>query len=512
MPTIPNLSKLTLIETEPTGVQFTDLPPELGVVILKSLMKSYDGPMEVCMGLRVMMYKPLLWARGQIGKLLGEDAKDPLVQEQLWRLAFLKYFGLPEPQKKKKKKDEDDPMADEDDPMADEDVFANQTEQDVFANQTEKKWAELFDRMCSEMKLFEKAKNPATSIELDWKDNASWTKHETDSMVLWLQMMRPREDQYAAARFNSGVNLHERYFHSPTMQRVLKLRGASVNRFNRRSSNNYKINDLLVRVKDFQGFLAIAEEVPMMDVDLSLPLIVGTNEQTIPQPYHRIIAELTDTMLYQEIVSAEAIKKTLYPSVMQTLVQKMGANPDVPSERHSRMWSPLCTAIKDGDNVAVVNLLMELGASTEPDFPLEPTPLMLACSSRYGESRLECARALLGWGADVNASRERGDTPLSLACEHCDSVELVDMLLEKNADPMPQMRSPEYRKHPLTRAKESTGRPRNTALIITLLEGAEAETTERGFEPTSDSDRQELHDSRMAEARAAGSGLEVFLF
>tara|TARA_B110000902_G_scaffold62212_1_gene73513 strand:- start:122 stop:1630 length:1509 start_codon:yes stop_codon:yes gene_type:complete len=502
MPTIPNLSKLTLIETEPTGAppalnraaveddgesQFTNLPPELGAVIAKILMDSYGGPKEVCRGLVAMMHIHNWQIRHPIGRLLGELTSNVLVDEQLWKVAFENSFGLQHLV------------------TATSLVFAPPSgEPDIT-------WAKLFHRMCLEIKLFQKAKNPATSIELDWKDNASWTKHETDSMVLWLQKMHPRDlaDEYSAPQYNSGVNLHDRYFDSPAMQHVLKLRGASVNRFNQRSSNNYNMNDLLVRVHDLRRFLAIAEEVPMIDVDLSLPLIVGTNEQTIPQPYHRIIAALTDTMLDKQIVRAEDIKTSLYPSVMQTLVQKMRANPDVPSERNA-LWAPLCTVIKDADHVALLDMLMELGASTEPDFPLDSTPLMIACSSRYGKSRLECAQALLGWGADVNASRDQGDTPLSLACEHCDSVDLVQVLLENNADPMPQMRSPDFRKHPLALAKASGGTPMNTGVIITLLEGAEANT--KAFEPTSDSDRQALHDIRMAEARAAGAGMEVFLF
>jgi len=475
MPTIPNLSKLTLIETEPTGVRpFAELPPELDAMILEILMESYKGPREVCMGLRVMMKSPELWARTPIGTLLVALADAPLVQEQLWRLAFLKYFGLP------------DPMVDE----------------DVFTNQNQLKWAELFDRMCGEMKLFDMAQSPQTSIKLDWKNNASWTPYQIDEMFDWVKRMVPTGD--------GTNNQWQNRTSSPTMQVVLQRRGASRLSRLRRIERNQEIYDMLVPDLHRVGeFLTIADQVPMKDVDMSIPVTMGTWHGDSMKPYHRIISTLTRQMLNGGIVRQEDIKGSDYPKVMQALVEKMRASPDVPTDANdSPPFVPLCMAIHYGDHVMVVDLLMELGASTEPDLPFQLTPLMLACL--YGEPLLACATALVGWGANVNASRVSGDTPLSLACQHCNSVQLVKMLLESNADPAPHTRSEaasiyptkEYRRSPLDMTGWASAAPSgNTLEIIALLQEYEAKTKADGFSADSD-DVRRLERHRRREQRA----------
>ena len=474
MPTIPNLSKLTLIETEPTGVRpFAELPPELDAMILEILMESYKGPREVCMGLRVMMKSPELWARTPIGTLLVALADAPLVQEQLWRLAFLKYFGFP------------DPMVDE----------------DVFTNQNQLKWAELFDRMCGEMKLFDMAQSPQTSIKLDWKNNASWTPYQIDEMFDWVKRMVPTGD--------GTNNQWQNRTSSPTMQVVLQRRGASVERRDRRIERNLTIYSMLALYRNFKGFLEIADQVPMKDVDMSIPVTMGTWHGDSMKPYHRIISTLTRQMLEQKIVSQRGIEGSDYPKVMQALVEKMRASPDVPTDANdSPPFVPLCMAIHYGDHVMVVDLLMELGASTEPDLPFQLTPLMLACL--YGEPLLACATALVGWGANVNASRVSGDTPLSLACQHCNSVQLVKMLLESNADPAPHTRSKDARIYPTKEYRRSpfhmttyasAAQSENTLEIIALLQEYKDNTEADEFSADSDDVRRlERHRSRKQRA------------
>jgi len=536
MPTIPNLSKLTLIETEPTGVgdlkrvavqdgdgesQFTDLPPELGAKILEFLMASFDGPRAVCTALRDMMIDPkrsekgpigtllgalatdpsvqeqlwrlaflkyfglpdpmlnkrLLWAKGPIGKLLGEDANDPSLQEKLWRLAFLKYFALP------------DPMPD---PMVDEDGV-------VFANQTELNWAELFDRMCREMKLFEMVQSLENSIKLDWKNNASWTPYESDAMLAWVKRMAPTPEGMRNNRWKTR-------FSSPTMQVVLESRGASVDRQRERITNNKMTYNLLGHYSRFEGFLKTAEGNPDAIIDMSPPVAMG-HWHDHPALYHTVITMLTRQMVNRGVVLQENIKKSYYPKVMQTLVEKMGASPNIPAEDNFVKLVPLCAAISHGDHVAVVDMLMELGASTEPDLPVEePTPLMVACSH---DVRISCAKALLGWGADVNASRHHGRTPLSIACRHCMSVELVKMLLDNNADPMPHTRSDnandprhrEYRRHPLAMTEWASGAPTaNRTQIKQLLGRYEASTVGTLFVAESDDVRRQRHRDRKQQA------------
>jgi len=493
MPTIPNLSKLTLIETEPTGVRpFAELPPELDAMILKILMESYKGPREVCTGLRVMMESPALWARTPIGTLLGALAKDPLVQEQLWRGAFLKYFGL-----------------------------AQTTDDSEFEERFgATKWSTRFSSMCGEMELFELAQSPQTRIKLDWKNNASWTPYESDEMLAWLKRKAPFSEEFETynreekrfwlkrkAPFSEESETHnreEKRFDSPTMQTVLTLRYASYKRQKKRTSNNNAIFVVLDSAL-FQQFLEIAGQDPMKDVDLSPPVAVGTFEHGAHQQYHRVISTLTRQMLNGGIVSAEAIKTSDYPRVLKTLVEKMGASPNV---KDVIDYVPLCTAIAHGDHVAVVDLLMELGASTEPDVDpsfqgLNWTPLMIAC--RFGD-RLSCVQTLLLWGADVNASRQYGRTPLLIACEHCKSVGLVRMLLENNADPKPFLKRREiakynlhneYRGHPLALARlASDALQGNKDQIIELLEDYEAYK----FEDEGDDVRLERHRDRKQQA------------
>lgn len=448
MTAIPNLSKLTLIETEPTGVDdpkkanvmvgdtslFRQLPPELGAVIAQKLIESYDGPREVCKGLGAMLSMPGWQNWHPIGRLLGAQARIVLTDEDLWRLAFLKCFGL-----------KPDPL------MEGYTLLLGRT------------WAQLFHLMCQEIELFDQAQTPDNSIALDWKNNANWTPHEIDSMLFWLEEMQPKDDM--------GGN---RQFHAHNLKLVLMKRGGNLPKYNQRILNSSYIFDLLVTHWSYAEFFEIAERKPMLDVDMSPPVIIGTLQPWSPKPYHRVITSLTSQMVNSGIVSEQDIETTHYKQVMQKLIQTMRASPDVPSLKN---YVPLCVVINHGDHAAVINMLMNLGASTDPEIPSQQTPLMFACD--LGDRPL-CVEALLEWGANVNASGEDGWTPLAIACAHCKSVDLVRKLLVAGAYAAPHTKSPhgrdpshpEYRKNPwplvrmAARVKSEENMTQITALLL----------------------------------------------
>lgn len=415
MSAIPNLSKLALIETEPTGVgspkqtRMVDGSSELpyladaGPMILQILVMLYDGPKKVCIGLRDMMRFPGLRSKNPIVKLLGERLKDPEVQEHIWRIAFLKYFGL-----------ETTPP---DPPIKESRLTLGST------------WAQVFDRMCLELGFFGRAQTQYTSIKLDWKNNPSWTPYESDEMLHWLIRQEPFEEEFAALNRGQG------HFDSFTMQTVLQLRGASAERRMQRDwDNSLVFNDL--QNERFSKVWKLAERVPKIDIDLSPPVAFGTlhNDQEL---YQSVIAMLTVQMLNNGIVSSQQARMGEYQMMMEMLIKNFRASPDMPSATPQK-YVPLCEAINLGEHVTVLYMLLDLGASTEPDLPSQHTPLMFACEldRRYSVS------ALLRLGANVNASSNGGQTPLSVACQHCKSVDLVEFLLVKRADPAPHKRSP----------------------------------------------------------------------
>jgi ankyrin repeat protein len=270
------------------------------------------------------------------------------------------------------------------------------------------------------------------------------------------------------------------HFYSYTMQSVLKLRDADPARQKKRIRNNKRFYELLVSDVGYPQALEILNKDPMKkDIDLSPPVRIGVKESD-PEPYHRVIATLTVQMMNNGILSKEQIETSHYKDVMEKLIRKAGASPNVSSLEN---WVPLCEAIFHGDHVAVIDMLMNLGASTDPEvkyYPevrYRPTPLMYACND--GE-RLLSVQALLRWKAKVNTSIYRGWTPLSIACAHCKSVELVKILLLAGADPLPHTRSPnasdprhrEFREDPLVvvRRAPSKKSEENMDQIAALLQ------------------------------------------
>jgi hypothetical protein len=453
MTAIPNLSKLTLI---PTGVgepkkanvmvggtsPFAELPPELGALIAQKLIESYDGPREVCKGLGAMLSTPGWQNWHPIGQLLGEQARIILTDEDLWRLAFLKCFGL------------------EPDPMEDDDEETTPPDQDLLLGRT---WAQLFHKVCKEIELFDQAQTPESRIALDWKNNANWTPHEVDSMLFWLQEMQPKDDVGGNGQF-----------YATNLKLVLRTRGGNLSNYDQRILDSSYIYELLVTHWGSAEFLEMVEREPKPDVDMSPPVIIGSLQPWSPKPYHRIITSLTSLMVHSGVTSTEAIEISHYKRVMQILIQTMRASPNVPSSKNN--YVPLCVAIDHGDHAAVIEMLIELGASTDPEIGSQWTPLMFACG--FGD-RLSCVEALLKGEANVNASRGDGWTPLAIACAHCKSVELVRKLLVAGAYAAPHTRSPhgrdpshpEYRKNPwpLIRHLESLKSEENMTQIAALL-------------------------------------------
>jgi hypothetical protein len=247
--------------------------------------------------------------------------------------------------------------------------------------------------------------------------------------------MEPFEEEFAL------LNRDEGHFDSPTMQTVLQLRGASAERRMQRDWNNTSVF-LLLKNERFSRVWELAKEKkrkkdPPMDIDLSPPVAFGTLHK--PEPYHSVIAMLTVQMLNNGIVSSQQPMMGEYQRMMEMLIKKFKASPDMPSGPLQK-YVPLCEAINLGEHVTVLDMLKDLGASLEPDLPSRPTPLMFACE--FGMDRRYSLTALVRLGADVNASRNGGQTPLSVACQHCKSVPLVEFLLVKRADPAPHTRSP----------------------------------------------------------------------
>lgn len=82
-------------------------------------------------------------------------------------------------------------------------------------------------------------------------------------------------------------------------------------------------------------------------------------------------------------------------------------------------------------NVSVIELLLEYGVDVNITGSGYFPPLL---SVVFGEYSLTAARKLLDHGADVNASNEKGETPL-LICAAKGNVDIAELLLNHGADP-----------------------------------------------------------------------------
>ncbi|QYT02972.1 Protein SSH4 [Trichoderma simmonsii] len=120
---------------------------------------------------------------------------------------------------------------------------------------------------------------------------------------------------------------------------------------------------------------------------------------------------------------------------VQVLLNR-GANPDHVAVASAR-YRALHIAARNG-NGFLVRILLEAGASEDARVasPDGYTPLHFAVSNSQGYSQyLEAARILLEFGADVNATNDRGRTPLHIAiCSEDQDDPMVQLLLNFGAD------------------------------------------------------------------------------
>jgi ankyrin repeat protein len=113
---------------------------------------------------------------------------------------------------------------------------------------------------------------------------------------------------------------------------------------------------------------------------------------------------------------------------VESLVSQ-GADPNAPDNKG---WRPLHAAISQADferSIEFVKLLLKHGANVnEWDVNHNDTPILCACDP----PNLAMARVLLEAGADPNALRSDGESPLRL-CAAAKDLEMAKLLLQHGA-------------------------------------------------------------------------------
>ncbi|UNE35905.1 ankyrin repeat domain-containing protein [Vermiphilus pyriformis] len=92
--------------------------------------------------------------------------------------------------------------------------------------------------------------------------------------------------------------------------------------------------------------------------------------------------------------------------------------------------TPLMLAIKRSSNTDFIQFLIDLGADVDlATFSPEETPLSCAVK----ENKIDVAKLLIKWGADINRRDSQGNTPLIEANCHSD-LPMVQLLINLGAD------------------------------------------------------------------------------
>ncbi|XP_076081609.1 uncharacterized protein LOC143052446 isoform X2 [Mytilus galloprovincialis] len=190
-----------------------------------------------------------------------------------------------------------------------------------------------------------------------------------------------------------------------------------------------------------------------------------------------------------------------HTNVVRALLQK-GAAPDSKTKDGSTALHLAVECCKP----QVVQTLLGYGAQVElKGGKAQETPLHIAARTREGE---KCAEMLLKSGADVNATRENGETAMHIAARH-GQIQMVIACLEEGGDPTQQSKIGETPLHVAVRhchldvARElltivSRSRSRIDAVMLVNQQNWEGETTVHyAAELTKNLAHEDLEDTDM---------------
>lgn len=122
------------------------------------------------------------------------------------------------------------------------------------------------------------------------------------------------------------------------------------------------------------------------------------------------------------------IMKLVKKGMKATLKHVLGCGADVNLQNNSGGNAVLEAACKEDSEF--IELILRAGGNPNLSLPTGFSPLMVACKSGY----VDVSKRLVNAGAEVNQRDKQGLTALMYAATS--SVEIVRLLLEKNADPL----------------------------------------------------------------------------